>query len=233
MTPIYIENSQLETGPFYASGKSNVCENCREAFEELLIENNVDLVMSGHFHIYERNTPINNGTSDPNGLNNPSSPWYITNGAGGHYDGLDSFDSPLQDYQVFGLSTENKTYGWSKLTFHNCTHLTHDFIASNNNSVIDTATLFKNRTCSLSGSGGSSSSAPASTSTVISSNSSVSTSSLPLTTSTVYTTSVITITHCATTVTNCPARSTEVITSTIALYTVCCSLPLFSLFSSH
>ncbi|KAH8808894.1 Metallo-dependent phosphatase-like protein [Xylogone sp. PMI_703] len=212
--------------PWFASGE--VCTACQEAFEDILVENGVDLVFAGHFHIYERNDPIKNGTADPNGLNNPSWPWYIINGAAGHYDGLDSFDLPLQPYHRFGLSTENSTYGWSKLTFHNCSHLTHEFVASNNNSVLDSATLYKNRTCpSTPISSSSAGSIPPATSTPIStissySNSSVTATSVPLTTSTVYTTSVITVTHCATTVTNCPASSIEVITSTIALYTTVC-----------
>ena len=33
-----------------------------------------------------------------------------------------------------------------KLTFHNCTHLSHDFVASENGCILETATLFKNRT---------------------------------------------------------------------------------------
>lgn len=31
---------------------------------------------------------------DPNGLNNPTAPWNIVNGAAGHYDGLDTLKSP-------------------------------------------------------------------------------------------------------------------------------------------
>lgn len=111
----------------------------------------VDLVLSGHSHVYERKAPINDSKIDPNELNNPQSPWYITNGAAGHYDGLDALQYPLKPYSRFGLDTLNATYGWSKLTFHNCTHMTHDFVASNNGSVLDSATLFKNRTCSLTG----------------------------------------------------------------------------------
>jgi hypothetical protein len=76
-------------------------------------------------------------------LNNPSSPWYITNGAAGHYDGLDSLLIPRQPFSRFSLDTNNATYGWSKLTFHNSTHMTHDFVASNNNTVLDSATLYK------------------------------------------------------------------------------------------
>lgn len=74
-------------------------------------------VMSGHFHVYERNAPVTlNGTADPAELNNPRSPWYITNGAAGHYDGLDSFTLPLEQYQRYGLSTSDGIYGVSNST---------------------------------------------------------------------------------------------------------------------
>lgn len=131
--------------PWYSSG--SICPNCSLAFEPLFLEYGVDLYMAGHFHVYERMTPIANNVSDPNGLNNPSSPWYIVNGAAGHYDGLDSFTLPLMPYHQVGFSTSDGIYGWSKLTFHNCTHLTQSFIASNNGSVLDSATLYKNRVC--------------------------------------------------------------------------------------
>ncbi len=99
--------------PWYSSG--SICTACQEAFEDVIVQNDVDLVLSGHFHVYERNLPIKNGTADPKGLNDPSSPWYITNGAAGHYDGLDSFALPLQTYQEYGLSTADGIYGVSNL----------------------------------------------------------------------------------------------------------------------
>jgi hypothetical protein len=101
------------------------------------------LVLSGHIHFYERNAPIRYNVSDPNELNNPSAPWYIMNGAAGHYDGLDTL-STLKPESRF---TDDSDYGWSKLTFHNCTHMTHEFVASKNGTVLDTATLFKKREC--------------------------------------------------------------------------------------
>jgi hypothetical protein len=132
----------------FANVSTTVCWSCKDVFEPLLIKYNVDLYLSGHSHVYQRSAPLANGIIDPNELNNPSSPWYITNGAAGHYDGLGTLASP-KPYQRFGLDTRNATYGWSKLTFHNCTHLTHEFVASKNGSVLDTATLFKNRTCTV------------------------------------------------------------------------------------
>ncbi|KAK9483817.1 Metallo-dependent phosphatase-like protein [Lipomyces starkeyi] len=130
--------------PFYV-GSSDACAECVKAFEPTLLKYNVDLVLSGHVHFYERNAAIANGTADPNELNNPSAPWYIMNGAAGHYDGLDPIEFTT-DYMRYA---QNSTYGWSKLTFHNCTHMTHEFIVSGNGTVLDTATLYKDHSCSM------------------------------------------------------------------------------------
>jgi hypothetical protein len=98
--------------PWYSSG--SICTACQSAFEKVLNDNKVDLYLAGHFHVYERMAPVClGGVIDPNGLNNPSAPWYIVDGAAGHYDGLDSFTTPLQPYHRFGLSTANGIYGVS------------------------------------------------------------------------------------------------------------------------
>ncbi|KAI2737069.1 hypothetical protein DTO013E5_6089 [Penicillium roqueforti] len=104
----------------------------------------IDLVIQAHTHFYERNGPLDNEVIDPAGLNNPKSPWYITSAAPGHYDGLDSVDTPLKPDAVYG---EDNAYEWSKITFHNCTHMTHEFVSSSNNTILDAATLFKDCKC--------------------------------------------------------------------------------------
>lgn len=144
----------------HANASGTICWTCKDVFEPLLIKYKVDLVLSGHSHVYERQAPLAEGKVDPNGLEDPTFPWYITNGAAGHYDGLDALQSPRQPYSRFGLDTTNATYGWSRLTFHNCSHMTHDFVASNNGSVLDSATLFKARTCASSSSNHSSTARP-------------------------------------------------------------------------
>ncbi|KAJ5215838.1 metallo-phosphoesterase [Penicillium cinerascens] len=58
-----------------------------------------------------RSTPLNNGVIDPRELDNPTSPWYITNGAAGHYDGLSEGTNPLAPYERFRLDERNATYG--------------------------------------------------------------------------------------------------------------------------
>jgi len=128
--------------PWYVSG--TVCPECQKAFEATLNQYSVDLVISGHVHVYERSAPIFNGTVDPNELNNPKFPWYITNGAAGHYDGLDTLNATLAPYSRAAFDTH---YGWSRLVFHNCTHLTHEFVKSADGTVLDSATLFKGRKC--------------------------------------------------------------------------------------
>ena len=125
--------------PWYVS--ETECKECQTAFEPLLNQYGVDLVLHGHKHFYERESAISNGVAQE--LNNPTAPWYIVNGAAGHYDGLDTPTLPL-------VNTSRKViteYGWSRFTVHNCTHLTTEFIASGNGSVLDTATLYKKRTC--------------------------------------------------------------------------------------
>ncbi|GMG29714.1 unnamed protein product [Aspergillus oryzae] len=95
-TPWIIAGMFLETASSYPPLAKNesgtVCEDCRKVFEPIFLKHGVDLVLSGRTHLYERNAPIRtfNADPNPNGLNNPSAPWYITNGAAGHYDGLDS-----------------------------------------------------------------------------------------------------------------------------------------------
>ena len=48
-----------------------------------------------------------------------SAPWWIVNGAAGHYDGIDNLVLPLPSYTRFANDT---LYSYSKLTFHNSSH---------------------------------------------------------------------------------------------------------------
>lgn len=149
---------------WYLSASSSVCANCQTAFESIFYTYGVDLYINGHAHLYERTAPIYNGTIDPNGLNNPSAPLYITNGAAGHYDGLDTFTA-IQPYSVY---RENSDYAWSTISFTNSTHMTISSLWSANNTVFDTATLYKAHTSpsnSTSTNSSTTSTAPTSTST--------------------------------------------------------------------
>ena len=97
-------------------------------------------MINGHNHVYSRSLPIYNNTVDPAGYYNPRAPVYITNGLGGHYDGMDKLDHPLPEGYPFGIEG---VYGWSRLTFESATTLKHEYIASRNSSVMDTFYLHK------------------------------------------------------------------------------------------
>ncbi|KAK4052850.1 hypothetical protein OIV83_002138 [Microbotryomycetes sp. JL201] len=128
--------------PFYISVKPDLYPAWQKAFEPIFVDNQVDVVLTGHVHVYERFAGMNNGTVDSNGWNNPKWPVYITNGAAGHYDGLDNFDKAKQNGSLAGI---DGAYGWGKMTFHNATHLTYEYVASTNGTVLDSATLYKAR----------------------------------------------------------------------------------------
>ncbi|VVT48658.1 uncharacterized protein SAPINGB_P001887 [Magnusiomyces paraingens] len=126
--------------PWYTAGTDAGCTSCQKAFEAALVKYDVDVAVFGHVHNYQRWSPMKFNATDPNGLNNPSSPWYLVNGAAGHYDGMDDLNKTKPAGFKFGF---DNTYGWSRFTVHNETHITHEFVASRNDSVMDTATLFK------------------------------------------------------------------------------------------
>ena len=131
--------------PWYVSG--GVCQPCQAAFEGLLVKYGVDVALFGHDHLYERLAPTGlNAIVDPKELDNPDAPWYFVNGAAGHYDGLDNFSDPRSNLSRAGVPL---TYGWSRFTVHNCTHLTTEFLASGSGEVMDTATLYKERKCNV------------------------------------------------------------------------------------
>ena len=126
--------------PFYTAAPGSLCSTCRTAFESIILKHNVDLVWHGHVHYYERDLAIANGTVDPKGLNNPSAPWYLSTGAAGSIEGHSKPTTPWPDYAVV---INDVDFGWSKLTFHNSSHLTQQFIVSATNEVFDEATLYK------------------------------------------------------------------------------------------
>lgn len=208
--------------PWFAAG--DVCTNCSLAFAPVFEQYGVDLVLQGHYHIYERNLPVFvNGTIDPAGYDNPSSPVYIINGIAGHYDGMSAFHDAVP-YMAYGLDDKNGTYGWSRVQFMNETHLLHEFVASNNDSVLDSQYLYKERKSCGASSTSSSTASVTSASTTTATSSAASSQTKEMTTSTVRTTEIFTVTSCPATVTNCPARSmlTTVVTSTRDLYTTVC-----------
>lgn len=126
--------------PWYVGIDDARCKPCQAAFEQILYDGNVDVVLTGHDHVYSRSWPVYNFTNDPNGYNNPRAPVYITNGLGGHYDGIDALSNPLPADIAHGIEA---VYGWSRITFANSTHLRQDFVAARNSSVLDSFWLYR------------------------------------------------------------------------------------------
>jgi hypothetical protein len=129
--------------PWYVSSK--ICQECKAAFEPLLIKYDVDLVLHGHQHMYERHGAVANGVVTEID-NNPVGPWYIVNGAAGHWNGLDNNKTVVPSSRKLIVAK----YGWNRFTVQNCTHLTTEFISSADNTIKDNATLIKHRKCSVS-----------------------------------------------------------------------------------
>lgn len=67
--------------PWYV--RRDTCPACKAAFEPQFIKYDVDLVLHGHQHIYERHGAIANDVVTEID-DNPVGPWYIVNGAAGH-----------------------------------------------------------------------------------------------------------------------------------------------------
>ncbi|GAB1598198.1 probable purple acid phosphatase 20 [Argonauta hians] len=56
----------------------------RAALENLLVEQNVDVYVSGHVHHYERSYPVANNVVTSRNYHNPKAPIHLINGAGGN-----------------------------------------------------------------------------------------------------------------------------------------------------
>eukprot|EP00026_Physarum_polycephalum_P005057 Phypoly_transcript_05083.p1 GENE.Phypoly_transcript_05083~~Phypoly_transcript_05083.p1 ORF type:complete len:628 (-),score=48.63 Phypoly_transcript_05083:151-1800(-) len=107
-------------------------------FEPLFAKYNVDMYIAGHMHMYERLYPISNYNPQfytDNIYLNPTAPTYIVNGAAGnderHRSGAKGYNSSLT------AASDNTNYGFGKLMVHNATHLQHQFIRAENNTIGD------------------------------------------------------------------------------------------------
>jgi hypothetical protein len=72
--------------PWYVTGDEGAPDQ-QAAFEDIIYEGGVDMVLHGHKHFFNRHHPLYKGVVDPNGLDNPKAPLYIVNGAAGHWQG--------------------------------------------------------------------------------------------------------------------------------------------------
>ncbi|KAL7783600.1 Metallo-dependent phosphatase [Trichoderma ceciliae] len=136
--------------PFYSSQVSSYQKTIRAAFEDLLLENGVDLYLSGHIHWYERLLPLgSNGTIDDTSVINNNTYWtnpgismaHIINGAAGNIESHGTLGSdPLLDITTF---LDQTNYGFGGLTVHNATALSWSYIRGSDGTKGDELTLLK------------------------------------------------------------------------------------------
>ena len=133
------------------------CPSCRAAFEDLLIEYNVDIYLTGHVHWYERICLkgksfflsfhlkeifllIFQGTINTTNYVNPDSPVHLTVGSIGSPEGSSQLYRRSDD-SCF-LSTEP---GLGKLTLLNPSYATFTFYRTSDLTIIDQIQIIKER----------------------------------------------------------------------------------------
>ncbi|KAF2491562.1 hypothetical protein BU16DRAFT_468597 [Lophium mytilinum] len=137
--------------PMYSSQVSSYQKNVRNAFEGLLLENGVDLYLSGHIHWYERLFPLGtNGTIDKASIKdsntyytNPGkSMTHIINGMAGNIESHSTLSTGATQANITNV-LDQKHYGFSKLTVHDSKKLTWSFIKGDGSGIGDELTLIK------------------------------------------------------------------------------------------
>merc|ERR1712054_421346 len=88
-------------------------------FEDLLFQNNVAIVLTGHVHAYERSHPVYQDKLNDKG------PTYVVIGDGGNREGHANHFHPQPAWSAFRNGTR---YGHGKLTLVNSTHMKWDWI---------------------------------------------------------------------------------------------------------
>lgn len=136
--------------PMWSSQVASYQKNVRNAFQSVLIENGVDMYLSGHIHWYERLNPLTaSGTVDNSSIisankyqTNPgTSLVHVINGMAGN---IESHSTLGTDPRLPITAVLNqKDYGFSKLTVNSATELTWQMIMGADGSVGDEFTLTK------------------------------------------------------------------------------------------
>ena len=122
-------------------GAAPICDSCRNAFQSLLRQYNVDLYLAGHVHWYERLFPVDeNGNKLSESYVNPPGPVFIINGAGGAPEGAAQIDTTI------AASAKIVTgFGYSKLQFKDASNLRVSFVSSDTNQEVDAVDIVRDR----------------------------------------------------------------------------------------
>ncbi|EFX04943.1 acid phosphatase [Grosmannia clavigera kw1407] len=139
--------------PMYSTAYSSDQLHIRNAFEETLLQYGVDAYLAGHIHWYERMFPMGrNGTIDMASVaandnntyytNTGVSMAHIVNGMAGN---IESHSTLADGKVVLNLTAvlDQTHYGFSKLTVHNASVVTWDFVRGDGCGIGDSLTLIK------------------------------------------------------------------------------------------
>ncbi|KAK5230477.1 hypothetical protein LTR47_007619 [Exophiala xenobiotica] len=137
--------------PMYSSETSSYQKYIRNAFEALLLENEVDMYLAGHIHWYERLWPLGaNGTIDSSSIVNNNTYFtnpgttlaHITAGMAGNVEAHSFLDADEPIKNITNV-LDQQHYGFGKLTALNATALKWEFIRGDGAGIGDTLTLLK------------------------------------------------------------------------------------------
>jgi acid phosphatase type 7 len=113
----------------------------QKAFEDLFIKYNVDVVVSGHVHLYSRHFPIKKNVAVMDGVSEdkktytkPQAPVYVISGAAGSNEGHKAYDT--KQNITWNAVMDNTNFGISKLHVSR-TSLQWQFIAVATGAIID------------------------------------------------------------------------------------------------
>lgn len=126
--------------PMYSSNAYHGSEvELRDALEALYVTHEVDLVIAGHDHFYERTWPVENelGSGEGNLFDQTALPIHLVIGMGGR-SAYEELEEPQPTWSAY---RENSTYGWTRWVYDadaGTLEMTHHRI---DGSIGDTLTL--------------------------------------------------------------------------------------------
>lgn len=143
--PLYCAYNQNDSQSLWDCRKQS--DIMRDYLEELYYENNVDLIVSGHVHNYQRNSPIYNDSfvhsdyDDQHMHINAKAPVYIISGNGGNDKGGRDI---VVKTEVEWSMAQSYEFGFGRLSGLNRTHLLwQQYSSEREDTVIDYVYLIK------------------------------------------------------------------------------------------
>lgn len=136
--PMYSSDSFAHDSHLPGSGEQRTWEK--------IFLGRVDLMISGHCHIYERIHPNINGTVTDTGnvYRNPKGLPHVVQGTGGAFY-WDSFVTPTPEWSAARCAEHHCRYGYGNALFHNATHLQYQYRIEQDGSVYDEFWIVKDQ----------------------------------------------------------------------------------------